>query len=59
MAASRLADNRVANALKKDLGKKLAVVYDSTAIADFVADGSNAAHVEALRIHNRFYRCVR
>ena len=37
------------NALKKDLGKKLAVVYDSTAIAHFVADGSNAAHVEALR----------
>lgn len=37
------------NALKKDLKKKLAVVYDSTAIADFVADGSNAAHVEALR----------
>lgn len=37
------------NALKKSIKKKLAVVYDSTAIADFVDRRSNAAHVESLR----------
>lgn len=37
------------NALKAGLKEKLAVIYDSTSIADFVDRRSNAAHVEALR----------
>ena len=36
------------NALKKGIKKKLAVIYDSTAIADFVDRRSNAAHVQNL-----------
>lgn len=36
------------NALKKGIKKKLAVIYDKTAIADFVDRRSNAAHVENL-----------
>jgi predicted DNA-binding transcriptional regulator YafY len=36
------------NALKKGIKDKLAVVYDSTAIADFVDRRSNAAHVQDL-----------
>ena len=37
------------NALKKGIKDKLAVVCDSTAIADFVGRGSNAAHVTNLK----------
>jgi Predicted transcriptional regulator len=37
------------NSLKQGIKDKLAVVYDSTAIADYVAQESNAAHVEALK----------
>jgi len=37
------------NSLKKGIKKKLAVVYDSTSIADFVDRRSNMAHVENLR----------
>ena len=36
------------NALKANLQKKLAVIYDSTSIADFVSGKSNTANVEAL-----------
>lgn len=36
------------NSLKKGIKKKLAVIYDKTAIADFVDRRSNAAHVESL-----------
>ena len=36
------------NALKAELKRKLAVIYDSTAIADFVDKRSNAANVEEL-----------
>lgn len=37
------------NSLKKGLREKLAVIYDSTSIEDFVDRRSNAAHVESLR----------
>lgn len=37
-----------ANALKKGLKEKLAVIYDSTAIENFVDGRSNATHVERL-----------
>lgn len=37
------------NSLKKGLKEKLAVIYESTNIEDFVDRRSNAAHVEALR----------
>ena len=36
------------NALKKGIKEKLAVIYDKTAIADFVDRRSNAAHVQSL-----------
>ena len=36
------------NALKKGIKEKLAVIYDKTAIADFVDRRSNAAHVQEL-----------
>lgn len=36
------------NALKTDLKKKLAVIYNTTSIADFVDKRSNAVNVEAL-----------
>ena len=36
------------NALKRDLQRKLASVYDSTSIASFIDNNSNAANVEAL-----------
>lgn len=37
------------NTLKKGLRDKLAVIYDSTSIADFVDIHSNTAHVQALQ----------
>ncbi len=37
------------NALKKGLKEKLAVIYDSTSIENFVDKRSNASHVESLR----------
>lgn len=37
------------NSLKKGLKDKLAIIYDSTNIEDFVDRRSNAAHVENLR----------
>lgn len=46
------------NALKKGIKKKLSVVYDSTAIADYVDRRSNAAHVENLRAAARGKRKV-
>ena len=36
------------NVLKRDLQRKLASVYDSTAIANYIDNSSNAANVEAL-----------
>ncbi len=36
------------NALKRDLQRKLASVYDSTSIANFIDNPANAANVEAL-----------
>lgn len=36
------------NVLKRDLQKKLASVYDSTSIASYIDNSSNAANVEAL-----------
>lgn len=36
------------NALRKGIKEKLAVIYDNTAIADFVDRRSNAAHVQEL-----------
>lgn len=36
------------NSLKANLKQKLSAIYNSTSIADYVADNSNAAHVEAL-----------
>ena len=36
------------NALKRDLQRKLACVYDSTCIANYIDNPSNAANVEAL-----------
>jgi len=36
------------NALKRDLQRKLACVYDSTSIANYIDNSSNAANVEAL-----------
>lgn len=36
------------NSLKKGIREKLAVIYDKTAIADFVDRRSNAAHVQSL-----------
>ena len=46
------------NSLKKGLREKLAVIYDSTSIADFVDRKSNAAHVESLRIATRYRKTV-
>lgn len=37
------------NALKRGLKEKLAVIYDSTSVADFVDSKSNAAHVDRLK----------
>lgn len=36
------------NTLKANLKQKLSAIYNSTSIADYVADSGNAAHVEAL-----------
>ncbi len=36
------------NALKRDLQRKLASVYDSTSIANYIDNSSNAANIEAL-----------
>lgn len=36
------------NALKRDLQRKLACVYDSTSIANYIDNATNAANVEAL-----------
>ena len=36
------------NALKRDLQRKLASVYDSTSIANYIGNANNAANIEAL-----------
>ena len=41
------------NSLKKGIKEKLAVIYDKTAIADFVDRRSNAAHVQSLTVATR------
>jgi len=46
------------NNLKKGLKEKLAVIYDSTSIKDFVEIHSRAAHVETLHDAARRKKCV-